>query len=118
MNYYGGYKPGYYSRGLSGKGFIYYLILAGIVILMIAIPTMDDVRNFFSASAKTKVSASYQSEIVTKKQQVESSQTTTKEEPTKKYEGYLPDDYEENRKEMSGIDYDTELSPAGDINEF
>lgn len=105
MNYYGGYRRGYYSRGLTGEGFIYYLILAGIVILMIAIPTMDDVRNFFS----------------TKKPQVETSQRTTKEKPTeekKKYESSLPDDYTENRTEESGIDYDTELSPPGDINEF
>lgn len=102
MNYYGGYRRGYYRKHCTGEGFIYYLILAGIVILMIAIPTMDDVRNFFS----------------TKKQQAETVQRTTKEEPTKKYESTLPADYEEGRTEQSGIDYDTDLTPPGDINEF
>lgn len=90
-----------------GEGFVYYLILAGIVILMIALPTMDEVRNFFSAE----------------KQQVETSQRTTvptKEEDWRKGEDNspLPADYEENRIEQSGIDYDTDLTPPGDINEF
>lgn len=106
MSYYKGYRKGYYRRHCTGEGFIYWLILAGIVILMIALPTMDEVKNFFS----------------TKKTQVETSQRTTKEEKEDWRKGEdnssLPADFEENRTEQSGMDYDTELSPAGDINEF
>ena len=102
MNYYGSYRSGYYSRGLTWKGVLFYLILAGIVILMIALPTMDDVKAFFS----------------TKKPQAETSQITTKEKKKEEEGSRLPDDYTENRTEESGIDYDTDLSSPGDINEF
>ena len=102
MNYYGSYRSGYYSRGLTGKGVLFYLILAGIVILMIALPTMDDAKAFFS----------------TKKPQAETSQITTKEKKKEEEGSRPPDDYTENRTEESGIDYDTDLSSPGDINEF